>query len=269
MPSPASATIDLHPRRPAPISPSRRAHERALFKHYHATGDVHAREELISRFLPLARHVARRYRRGQDSFDDLLQVASIGLIKAIDRYDPGYGTTFSSFAVPSISGEIKRHFRDTQWTARVPRPVQERVLKLNSTIERLTNSTGRAPTQRELATEMDENLETIVEAMQAATAYDSLSLDAPLGGTDGEAATYADTVGDVDPRYEMIEYQGAIGRALHALPARDRLVLFLRFEHDQTQAEIAAQIGVSQMHVSRILRRALTRLRTVADCQSA
>jgi RNA polymerase sigma-B factor len=257
------------PLEPSPTRLRQRAEEHELFLRCQQDNDVGAREELVRRFLPLARHIARRYRRGQDSYDDLLQVASIGLIKAIDRFDPSYGTTFSSFAVPSIAGEIKRHFRDTQWTARVPRPMQERVLRLNGAVERLTSRTGRPPTARQLAEAMGEDVEDVLAAMQAAAAYDALSLDAPFGGRDGEASTYADTVGAEDPHYELIEYQGAIGRAMHALPERDRLVLNLRFEHDQTQAEIAARIGVSQMHVSRILRRALTRLRTVADGQPA
>jgi RNA polymerase sigma-B factor len=259
----------LTPLEPSPAKLRQRAEEHELFLRYQQDNDVAAREELVRRFLPLARQIARRYRRGHDSFDDLLQVASIGLIKSIDRFDPEYGTAFSSFAVPSITGEIKRYFRDTQWTARVPRPVQERVLRLNRAVEQLTSRTGRPPTARELADVMGEDVEDVIEAMQAAASHDALSLDAPLGGKDGESSTYADMVGAVDPHYELIEYQGAIGRAMRALPERERLVLNMRFEHDHTQAEIAAKIGVSQMHVSRILRRALTRLRTVAEGHSA
>jgi RNA polymerase sigma-B factor len=245
---------------------SQRQRERLLFERYHLHGDVEAREELIRRCLPLARKLAGRYQRSSEPLDDLLQVASIGLIKAVDRFDPSRGTAFSSFAVPSILGELKRHFRDHGWAARVPRPVQERVLKVNAAVERLSRQTGRTPTPKEIAVALEERVEDVLEAMEAASAYDSVSLDAPLGtGVEGGSATYADTVGDVDGRLELVEYRSVVDGAFRAMPERERLVLKLRFEEDLTQSEIAIRIGVSQMHVSRLIRRALTRLRAVAE----
>jgi RNA polymerase sigma-B factor len=254
-----------HHSEPLAVRPPRHR-ERLLFERYHADGDVAARDELIRRTLPLARKLASRYQRSNEPLDDLLQVASIGLIKAIDRFDPTRGTAFSSFAVPSIIGELKRHFRDHGWAARVPRPVQERVLKLNATVERLNRQYGRAPTPSEIAMAMSETVENVLEAMQAATAYDSISLDAPLGkAADGSTATYADTVGEVDGRLELVEYRSVVDATFRALPERERLVLALRFDEDLTQSEIAVRIGVSQMHVSRLIRRALARLRAVAE----
>jgi RNA polymerase sigma-B factor len=246
-----------------------RHHERRLFERYHLHNDVQARDELIRRCLPLARRLASRYQRASEPLDDLLQVASIGLIKAVDRFDPSRGTAFSSFAVPSILGELKRHFRDHGWAARVPRPVQERVLKVNAAIERLSRETGRSPTPAELAKATGETIEDVLGALEAASAYDSISLDTPLSHDGDGAATYADTVGEVDARLELVEYRSVVDATIRALPERERQVLWMRFEQDMTQSEIAAVIGVSQMHVSRLIRRALSRLRTVADAAEA
>jgi RNA polymerase sigma-B factor len=259
--------IALHtPERHRSAAHTKRADdERALFLRYHDDGDVAARDELIARFLPLARQIARRYRRGRDSFDDLLQVASIGLIKAVDRYEPDYGTSFTTFAVPSISGEVKRYFRDSGWAVRVPRPVQERVLKVNEAVDRLQRQTGRSPTPRAIAAALGEDVEAVLEAMEAATAYDSVSLDAPMKTEDGDAADYASTVGEPDNGYALVEERTAIEPAMRELPDREQLILKLRFEEDKTQSEIADTIGISQMHVSRLLRRALMRLRAAAE----
>jgi RNA polymerase sigma-B factor len=251
----------------SPTVSSGRHHERLLFARYHHHGDVAARDELIRRCLPLARRLASRYARANEPIDDLLQVASIGLIKAVDRFDPSRGTAFSSFAVPSILGELKRHFRDHGWAARVSRPLQERVLKLNITADKLTTRLGRAPTPKELAAAMDESVEDVLEAMEAASAHDSVSLDAPLSSSDDRGATFAETVGADDERLELVEYRSVVDATFKALPARERQVLALRFDEDMTQSEIAQRIGVSQMHVSRLIRRALKRLRTVADAQ--
>ena len=251
---------------PPPRRLFQRGAEQRLFRYYRDSGDMAARDELIRRCLPLARRLATRYARAGEPVDDLLQVASIGLIKAVDRFDPSLGLAFSSFAVPSILGELKRHFRDHGWAARVPRPLQERVLKVNAAVEELTTELGRAPKPAEVAAAMGESVEEVLEAMEAATAYDSISLDAPLGrGDDENPATYADTVGEVDGRLELVEYRSVVDATFRALPERERRVLTMRFEQDMTQSEIAAEIGVSQMHVSRLIRRALTRLRTVAD----
>jgi RNA polymerase sigma-B factor len=249
--------------------PEQRTREdRRLLKRYHELGDISARDELIRRFLPLARQLARRYQRGNEPLDDLIQVASIGLVKAVDRFDPDRGSAFSSYAVPTILGELKRYFRDAGWAVHVPRGMQERVMSVNQAMARLARDLGRSPTAAEVADALGEDPEQVLEAMEAAIAYDAVSLDAPSRATDTEGAdTYADSVGVVDERYELVEYAAAIAPTVRALPERDRLVLRLRFDEDLTQLEIAERIGVSQMHVSRLIRRALNRLRTVADSQ--
>jgi RNA polymerase sigma-B factor len=243
---------------------SRADRDRELLVRYRDKGDLSARDQLVERFLPLARQLARRYQRPNEPLDDLVQVASIGLVKAIDRYDPERGTAFSSYAVPTILGELKRYFRDSGWAVHVPRGMQERVMRLNQAIGKLSRELGHSPSAAELADAMDLPREEVLEAMEAAVAYDAASLDAPRGGDD-EAESYADALGEEDERFELIEYSAAIAPTLKALPERDRLVLHLRFVEDLTQSEIAERIGVSQMHVSRLIRRALTRLRTVAD----
>jgi RNA polymerase sigma-B factor len=246
-----------------------RREERDLFLRYHAEGDVAAREELIRRTLPLARRLAGRYARRAEPIDDLMQVASIGLIKAIDRFDPTLGLAFSSFAVPSILGELKRYFRDHGWAARVPRPVQERALKVNAAVEEFSREHGRAPKPRELAAATGESIEDVLEAMEAATAHSAVSLDAPLGSDGDESITYANSVGEIDARLELVEDRTVVDSTLHALPEREQQILYLRFNEDMTQAEIAERIGVSQMHVSRLIRRALERLRAVAEATAA
>ena len=247
------------------LAVSQRHDEEALFERYHRSGDPLAREELIRRCLPLARSLAGRYARAGESLDDLVQVANVGLIKAVDRFDPTRGIAFSSFAVPSILGELKRHFRDHGWAARVPRPLQERVLKVNAASERLASRLGRAPKPREVAADTGLSVEEVLEALEAGTAFDSMSLDAPLSrGQDDGAATYADSVGAVDRRLEMVEYRSVVAATIRALPEREREVLVLRFAEDMTQSEIAARVGISQMHVSRLIRRAIQRLQAVA-----
>jgi RNA polymerase sigma-B factor len=246
---------------------ARAREDHRLMTRYHHHGDTAARDELVERFLPLARQLARRYQRGNEPLDDLIQVASIGLVKAVDRYDPARGTAFSSYAVPTILGELKRYFRDSGWAVHVPRGMQERVMNVNQAIAKLSRETGRSPTAAEVSKEIGEPPEAVLEAMEAAIAYDAVSLDTPRTSDEDEGDTYADTMGMIDERFELVEYTSAIGPTMRALPERDRLVLKLRFEDDLTQLEIAERIGVSQMHVSRLIRRALKRLRTVADAQ--
>jgi RNA polymerase sigma-B factor len=246
---------------------ARAREDRRLLNRYHGQGDNSARDELVERFLPLARQLARRYQRGNEPLDDLIQVASIGLVKAVDRFDPERGTAFSSYAVPTILGELKRYFRDSGWAVHVPRGMQERVMSVNQAIAKLSRETGHSPTAAEVANEIGETPEAVLEAMEAAIAYDSVSLDTPRTSEEDEGDTYADTMGVIDERFELVEYTSAIGPTIRALPERDRLVLKLRFEDDLTQLEIAERIGVSQMHVSRLIRRALKRLRTVAEAQ--
>ena len=244
------------------LAVSERHDEELLFERYHRTGDPVARAELIERCLPLARSLASRYARPGESLEDLAQVANIGLIKAVDRFDPTRGIAFSSFAVPSILGELKRHFRDHGWAARVPRPIQERVLKVNACSDRLSSQLGRAPKPREVAGATGLSVEDVLEALEAAVAFDSMSLDAPLSRGDEEGtATYANSVGELDARLEMVEYRSVVSATIRALPPRERQVLLLRFGEDMTQSEIAARVGISQMHVSRLIRRSLDRMR--------
>jgi RNA polymerase sigma-B factor len=249
----------------ATASPARAAEDRRLLERYHRTGDQGARDELVKRLLPLARRLARRYQRAGEPLDDLVQVASLGLVKAIDRFDPARETAFTSYAVPTILGELKRYFRDNGWAVHVPRGVQERVMQVDGAVNELSRRLGRSPSPNEIAAHLAIDIEQVMEAMDAAGAYDAVSLDAPRGGEDGEGSSFAETMGQTDARFELVEYEATIAPTLKALPARDRIILHLRFAEDMTQSEIAERIGVSQMHVSRLIRRALSRLRTVAE----
>ena len=236
--------------------------ELRLLERYHREGDQSARDELVERFLPLARQLARRYERPGEQLEDLVQVASVGLVKAIDRFDPDLGTAFSSFAVPTILGELKRYFRDSGWAVHVPRGMQERVIELSRAITRLSRELGRSPSAAELADATGASPEEVLEAMEAAVAYDSVSLEAPRPADEASGEGYLDRLGAEDEGYELVEYAATLGPELQALPPRDRLVLHLRFAEDLTQSQIAERIGVSQMHVSRLIRRALERLRS-------
>jgi len=236
--------------------------ERRLFKAYLEDGDLGAREQLVARFLPLARQLARRYGTAGEPIDDLIQVASLGLVKAIDRYELDRGTAFSSFAVPTILGEIKRYFRDTGWTVRVPRAIQERRMKVNRAMPTLTGKLGRSPTPAEIAEHIDASSEEVLEALEAAVAYEPVSLDTSPGADDDE--TWAQSVGKEDPGYDLVEYSATLAPAMKALPARERVILHMRFTLDMTQSDIADRIGISQMHVSRLIRKALETMRSEA-----
>jgi RNA polymerase sigma-B factor len=233
--------------------------ERRLFEAYLEGGDLAARDQLVTRFLPLARQLARRYGAAGESIDDLIQVASLGLVKAIDRYDLERGTAFSSFAVPTILGELKRYFRDTGWTVRVPRAIQERRMKVNRAIPALTGKLGRSPTTAEIAAHIGASSEEVLEALEAAVAYEPVSLDTSPGADDDE--TWAQSVGAEDPGYDLVEYGATLAPAMRILPERERLILHMRFVKDMTQSEIADRIGISQMHVSRLIRKALQTMR--------
>ena len=227
--------------------------------------DEAARSALVSRFMPLARSLARRYRRSSEPFDDLLQVASLGLLKAIDRFEPERGNAFVSFAVPTILGELRRYFRDCCWDVHVPRGTQERTLKLEQAQSRLTHDQGRPPSVAELARYLELDSEQVLEAIAAAQGYDALSLDTPRASQTGDRPTsYADVLGEIDERFALVEDGITIAAALKHLSERERRVLQLRFGEDLTQSEIAARIGVSQMQVSRLLRRSLDQLRILA-----
>ena len=240
----------------------RRRRDHALLLRYHRDGDIAAREELIVRFIPLARQLAGRYRGAGEAQDDLVQVACLGLLKAVDRYDPERGSAFTKYAVPTMLGELKRHFRDKGWAVHVPRATQELVLKVSDALGTLPSRLGRSPTPRDVANALGSSVEEVLEAMEAATAYEATSLDAPRpGGDDDDGGwTLGDSVADEDPGYELVEIGETLRGTMHALPAREREILHLRFERDMTQAEIAERVGVSQMHVSRLLRRSLDRL---------
>jgi RNA polymerase sigma-B factor len=239
--------------------------ERELLVLYHRDGDLAAREELAERFLPLARDLALRYTYTDEPFDDLLQVASLGLIKAIDRFEPKRGTKFTSYAAPTILGELKRHFRDKGWALHMPRDLQERTLAVSRATEALSKQLGRSPKVREVAAELGCSVEDVLEAQEASASYEASSLDAPTGHDDDDSAALVDLLGDEDSSYELVESRDAIANTWRALPEVERRVLELRFMHDLTQREIGEQIGYSQMHVSRLLRRALDRLETAAN----
>ncbi len=237
----------------------------SLFQRWQQHGDPEARDELIERFMPLARSLARRYGRSSEPFEDLLQVASLGLLKALDRFDPERGHAFPSFAVPTILGEMRRYFRDSGWAVHMPRGLQEQALRVRDAQERLTNDHGHAPTVGQLAEYLELDTEGILDTLQALQAYETLSLDAPPPSAEDEAMTYGDALGRDDERYELIELDATVTAAIGHLPARERLILHLRFVEDLTQAEIAARVGVSQMQVSRLLRHSLEQLRALTD----
>jgi RNA polymerase sigma-B factor len=243
----------------------RQLDDERLLRRYHRDGDLDAREELVVRLMPLARQLAARYRHSGEALEDLTQVACVGLLKAIDRYDPERGTGFTRYALPTMLGELKRHFRDKGWALRVPRATQELALKVNEALGTLPAKLGRAVRPRDVADAIGISVEDVLEAMEAATAYEAISLDAPRAGpAEDEEWTHSGTLGEEDPGYELVELGEALEGTLAALPARERLILRLRFERDLTQAEIANAMGISQMHVSRLLRRSLDRL-TVAS----
>ena len=234
--------------------------ERRLLLRYQRWGDLAAREELVERFLPLARDLALRYTYADEPLDDLLQVASLGLVKAIDRFDPDRGARFTSFAGPTILGELKRHFRDKGWALHVPRSLQERTLAVNRETETLSKELRRSPKPREVAQAVGCSVEEVIEAQQAALSYEAASLDAPTARGDDEAASLVDMLGDYDSAYELVEDRDAIASTWRALTDAERQVLALRFRHDFSQHEIGQRLGYSQMHVSRLLRRALGRI---------
>lgn len=234
--------------------------ERVLFQRWRSRRDPAARDELAARYLPRARGVALRYCNRAEPLDDLEQVASIGLVKALDRYDPDQGAAFWTYALPTIVGELKRHFRDSCWTLRVPRSLQDRALAVQGAITRLSGELGRSPSPAEIAEALDLSSEQVLEAMEAGAAYATHSLDAHVD-RQGDGARFADLLGADDEALELAERRAALRPALRQLPERERLILHLRFAEDLTQTEIARRVGVSQMHVSRLIRRALERLR--------
>ncbi len=235
--------------------------EAALWKRFTETRDPAIREELVARNLPFARRLARRYRGASESFDDLLQVASLALVNAVDRFDPERGIPFSAFASPTILGELKRHFRDRAWTVRVPRGLHDRMAQVDKAISQLTEKLQRSPSVPEIAERLELEPTDVLEVLEANHNRRPLSLDRPAGGDESEEAQPADWIGEEDKNFELVEGRIALDSALPQLDERERLVLRLRFVDDMTQSQIADQIGHSQMHVSRILRRALASIR--------
>ena len=259
----ASTSEDIQ--RSACPPPDRADRDRALFERYFDRRDPVDREMLVERFLPLARQLARRYERPEEPFDDLFQVACLGLVKAIDRFDLSRDVAFSSYAVPTILGEIKRYFRDRTWAIRVPRDLQELALKVDRTVGELSTALHRQPTVGELAERLGLDDEQVLEALEASAAYRTTSLSLPRGNEDEAGETLGDTVGTSEDGFGVAEDRATLDRLLQAVSPREREVLRLRFEEDLTQAEIGALIGVSQMQVSRIIRQSLARLRVAAE----
>jgi RNA polymerase sigma-B factor len=237
-----------------------------LFERLRRAGDNRAREELVTRFLPLARRLAARYSGGGETHDDLFQVASLGLVKAVDRFDHDRGVAFTTYAVPTISGELKRHFRDNSWAVHVPRGTRDRALQVHATIREISERTGERPPNDELAARLSMSERQVDDALGALGAFDTISLDGPAyQGSETDGQTRGETIGAEDARYELAEDRETIREALKHIPSRDRRVLQMRFLEERTQSDIAADIGVSQMQVSRILRRALERLRQAVE----
>jgi RNA polymerase sigma-B factor len=240
-----------------------------LFERWQCHGDTDARRELVERFMPLARSLARRYLNTREPIDDLTQVAYLGLVKAIDRFDASRGNRFASYAVPTILGELRRHFRDTVWAVHVPRGAQERALQVERTSEQLASRRGHPPTVGEIAEYLECAQEEVLDAMQATRARSAVSLDAPGPGGEEDSEPRVEVLGVEDEGYALVEDGSAISSAFAALAPREREIVKLRFAEEMTQSEIAARVGLSQMQVSRLLRRSLEQMRALADGDSA
>ncbi len=244
--------------------PQDRSGARAMFVELRKLQDGSAeyaelRNRLVRMHLPLVEHLARRFRNRGEPLDDLTQVATIGLIKSVDRFDPERGVEFSTYATPTVVGEIKRHFRDKGWAVRVPRRLQELRLALTTATAELSQQHGRSPTVHELAEKLSISEEEVLEGLESANAYSTLSLDVP--DTDDESPAVADTLGAEDEALEGVEYRESLKPLLEDLPPREKRILLLRFFGNMTQSQIAQEVGISQMHVSRLLARTLAQLR--------
>ncbi len=247
-----------------------KARTRRLLVRYHKHGDEHAREQVIQEQLPLAEFLARKFAGRGEPVEDLAQVASMGLIKAVDRFDVDRRIEFSTYATPNILGEIKRHFRDKGWTVRVPRGLQELRQSAKEAIRVETVKTGRSPTIQQLSEKLDADVESVAEALTLGRAYNTASLDAPVSQSEENGDTILDLQPDENQPIEGIEDKMLLQRAMGTLKDQQREILELRFNEGKTQTEIADRIGVSQMHVSRLLRRAISDLRTeLADLETS
>jgi len=222
------------------------------------------RDELVTGFLPVAQHIARRFNNRGEPLDDLVQVATVGLINAVDRYSPDRGTDFFSFAVPTISGEVRRHFRDLGWSMRVPRRLKDLHVSINTAVSNLSQDLGRAPRPSEIAEQLGVPVADVLEGLEASEAYRSSSLDEMLSSEQG-SATVGELVGEADAELARVDFQQALRPVLAELAERERTIVLLRFFGNLTQTQIADQVGISQMHVSRLLAQTLDRLRTRLD----
>ncbi|MER5934275.1 RNA polymerase sigma factor SigF [Streptomyces sp. NPDC002054] len=271
----ADGFLDSAERRAGPMSENQHEHQeghdprdrsgaRALFLQLRELPEgspqrAELRNRLVRMHLPLVEHLARRFRNRGEPLDDLTQVATIGLIKSVDRFDPDRGVEFSTYATPTVVGEIKRHFRDKGWAVRVPRRLQELRLSLTTATAELSQQHGRSPTVHELAERLGISEEEVLEGLESANAYSTLSLDVP--DTDDESPAVADTLGAEDEALEGVEYRESLKPLLEGLPPREKRILLLRFFGNMTQSQIAQEVGISQMHVSRLLARTLAQLR--------
>ncbi len=237
-----------------------RIDDKILLRKYHEEGDLHAREKLIEQYMSLVRSLARRYSYRGEQLEDLVQIGAIGLIKAIDRFDLERGVELTTYATPNIIGEIKRHFRDKGWAVRVPRGLQELNVQLSRLMEQLTVQLSRSPTIPELAKASGSTEEEVLEALESGRAYSSLSLS--TGGGDGEDdLDPLESIGSEEQQYEVSENRAVLAPGFRALDERERMILQLRFFDGLTQSQIAQQVGISQMHVSRLIRRSLEKIR--------
>lgn len=243
--------------------------DQELFARYADKHDPVDRDLLVERFMPLARSLASRYLRRDEPFDDIFQVACLGLLKAIDGFDISRGRAFSSYAVPTIVGEIKRHYRDRTWVVHVPRDLQDLTLAVDRTLQQLERELLRKPTVTEIADKLEVSDEDILEALQASRAHRVGSLDAPVRDEEDPASTVGERLGTAEPGFALAEQRAMLGRLMTVLSARDRLVLRLRYEQDLTQEQIGERVGISQMQVSRVLRQCIVKLRDVAEHSSA
>src|SRR3989449_4671588 len=238
-----------------------RIDDKILLRRYHEEGDLAAREKLIEQYMSLVRSLARRYSYRGEQLEDLVQIGAIGLIKAIDRFDLSRGVELTTYATPNIIGEIKRHFRDKGWSVRVPRGLQELNVQLSRLVEELTVELGRSPTISELAKAANAEEEDVLEALESGRAYSSVSLSTGSGGDDEGELDPLESLGAEEPQYEVSEDRAVLAPGFRVLDDRERKILHLRFFKGLTQSQIAQQIGISQMHVSRLIRRALEKIR--------
>ena len=237
-----------------------------LLRRYHEDGDVRARQALIERHVPFVRRLAQRYAHRGETLEDLTQVGCVGLIKAIDRFDGHYKVTLATYAAPNVLGEIKRHFRDKGWAVRVPRDVQELNVKLGRVVDDLTSKLGRSPSVDELAKATESSPEQVVEALDSSRAYNTVSLSAPaVDGDDDDGGDPLERLGDEDAGYELAEERQLLREGFKELCERERKILHMRFFLGLTQSEIADRVGISQMHVSRLIRQSIDQVRDRLD----